>query len=351
MRVLSFFVLLVLASATHVFAGQGWEIEAHGGVLTSGNPSSGTASLPPIGPDILVGVISVGRRVPSWYFGDGATMLNQIIGTRSPARIIPLDPVLESRIVERESGGSFGIRVARALSRRFAVEFAFDDGQGPLTLRAASRQVVSSSATSFTSVWNTLLSPPSNIGVPVVTSEVTFDDKRGRQLITTGSLLVNLLSSTTFTPYLAVGAGYIVARGGAPSVTMAGSYNFVFSQGHYDETDSVTIQAVEDNSLTWVFGGGGKYALGDHWGVRADVRDYVNRDAVRTVVFAKPSTAISGSLGTLPFAFSQMAPPILFSSSALGLSTLSEPLNDVQTFKGRGIVNQVNASVGIYWRF
>jgi hypothetical protein len=360
MRIVGLFVALALAAGTDAFAGQSWEVEAHGGVLTSSNPSSGTASLPPIGPDIpLGGPGSITRRVPSWYFGDGAAILNQIIGLRSSSRIVPLDPVLGSPLVERGSAGSFGFRVARTLSSRFGLELAFDSAEDPLTLRSASKQLVSSSAASFTPVWNALLTAPS-AAAQVVTSAATFDDKRGRQLITTGSLLVNLLSSSTFVPYLAVGAGSIVAHGGAPSVTLVGNYSFVFPsfivspgipQGHFDETDRVTIQAVTGSSLTWVVGGGVKYALGDRWGVRADLRDYVNRDALRTVVTTAPSSMPSASSGTLIFSFSQTAPFIVFSSSPLSLSTLSAPLTDVQTFKGHGIVNHVNAAAGIYWRF
>ena len=356
------FVVLVVVTATHAFAGQNWELEAHGGVLTSTNPTSGTSTLPPIGPDLPLngpGSLSITRRVPSWYFGDGAAILNEIIGVRSPARIAPLDPALESRIVERQSGGGFGVRVDRSLSPRFAVEFALDDAEGTLTLRSTSKQLVSASAASFSPVWKVLLGTPTG-GAQVVTSDAALDDNRGRQLITTGSLLINFLSSPAFRPYVAVGAGYIAARDGAPSITLIGNYNFIFPpvfispnilQAHINETDAVKVHAVVDNSITWVFGGGVKYALGDRWGVRADLRDYVNRDVVRTVVTTTPTSAFIGPPGTLTFAFTQTAPLIIFSASPLTVSTLSTTLNDVQTFKGRGIVNQINASAGIYWRF
>ena len=95
----------------------------------STNPTTGTAALPPAGPDISLGgpsSTSVTRRVPSWYFGDGAAILNQIVGIRSPVKIAPLDPMLESRIVERQSASSFGVRVDQSLTSRFGVEFALE---------------------------------------------------------------------------------------------------------------------------------------------------------------------------------------------------------------------------------
>jgi opacity protein-like surface antigen len=355
------FALLVLGTTTHVFAGQNWEIEAHGGAFTSTNPSSGTSTLPPIGPDIpLNGSLPtpITRQVPSWYFGDGAAILNQILGARSPVRITPLDSVLASRFVDRQSGGSVGFRVGLGLTPRFGVEFAFDAARGPLTLRSASKTVVAASETSFTPVWTTLLSLPTT-GTQTVTSDATLHDRQGHQLLTSGSLLVNLLTKSAFTPYLAAGAGYIAVGDAAPSVTLAGHYSFVFPQvvivpipqAHINETDTVTVQSVAKNTMTFVYGGGVKYALGDHWGVRADLRDYVNRDVIRTVVSTTPTSVFAGPAGTLTFAFTQTAPLIVFSTSPLTLSSLSTSLNDVQTFKGRGIVNQVNATAGIFWRF
>ena len=177
--------------------------------------------------------------------------------------------------------------------------------------------------------------------------------------MTSGALLINLVSSATFTPYVAVGAGYIAARDGAPSITLVGNYDFTFAPVpiipipplHINETDTVTIHAVAKNSMTWVFGGGVKYALGEHWGVRADLRDHVNRDVVRTTVTTNPASVPSGSSGTLTFALSQNAPLLIFSSSPLALSTLSTALPEFRTFSGSGFVNQVNASAGVFWRF
>jgi hypothetical protein len=351
----------VAATATQAFAGQGWEIDVHGGVLMSTNPTGGTSALPPAGVDIPINAplsTSITRRVPSWYFGDGAAILNQILAARSPARIVPLDPMLQSRVVERQSGGSVGVRVERSLTPRFSVEFALEGTQGPLTLRSTATDLVTTAQAGFLTTWNTLLNTPLGSS-QVVTADATLDDKRGRQMVTTGALLINFLSSATVTPYVAVGAGYVATRDGAPSITVVGNYDFMFPpvqitpipRSHFNETDTVKIQAVAANSMTWVFGGGVKYAVGERWGVRADVRDYVNHDVVRTHLTTAPNTAFTGSTGSVTFAFSQNSPLIIFSSSPLALSTLSTSIADFRTFAGTGIVNQVNASAGVFWRF
>jgi hypothetical protein len=342
-------------TASQAVAGQRWEVEGHAGALVASNSTGGTSVLPAPGPDIPLGGTSVTRRVPSWFFGDGAAILNQILGARSPVKIVPLDPVLQSSIVERQSGASYGIRVDRSLTPRFGVEFALDGSQSPLALRSTLKGAVSASQASFLASWNALLNFTG--GAQVVTSDATMDDKRGHQIVTTGTVLFNLSSSNTFTPYVAAGAGYIASRGGAPAVTVVGNYDFplppapIGSLFHFNETDSVKIQSVAKNTLTWVFGGGVKYALGDRWGVRADLRDYVNRNVIRTTVTTNPQNASSGSITFATFLFSLNAPSIVFSASPLSSSTLSTTITDFQTFKGQGIVNQVNVSAGVYLRF
>ena len=351
--------LIVEATASLAIAGQRWEVEAHGGALLSSNPTSGTTALPLPGPDIPLGATSITRRVPSWYFGDGAAILNQILGALSPVKIVPLDPILQSPIAERQSGVSYGVRVDRSLTPRFALEFALDGSQNPLALRSSLKNAVDVSQASFLATWNRLLDGPAR-SAQTVTSDATLDDKRGHHLVTSGVLLVNLGSSQTFTPYVAAGAGYIAARGGGPAITLVGNYDFPFppvpigvtgaGQFRFNETDNVKVQSVMENSVTGVVGGGVKYALGDRWGVRADLRDYVSRNGIRTTVTTNPTTASSGS-GVATFLLAANAPSLVFSATPLSLSTLSSTINDFRTFTGRGIVNQVNVSAGVYWRF
>jgi hypothetical protein len=351
--------LVVDATSNLAVAGQRWEVEAHGGALVSSNPTSGTSALPLPGPDIPLGATSITRRVPSWYFGDGAAILNQILGALSPVKVVPLDPVLQGALAERQSGVSYGVRVDRVLTPRFVLELSLDGSQNPLAVRSSLKAAVDVSQASFLATWNRLLDGPAR-GAQAVTADATLDDERGHQIVTSGTLLVNLSSSKTFTPYVAAGAGYIAARGGGPAITLVGNYDFPFppvaigvtgaGQFHFNETDRVKIQSVVQSSVTGVFGGGVKYALGDRWGVRADLRDYVSRNGIRTTVTTNPTTASSGS-GIATFLLAANAPSLVFSATPLSLSTLSSTINDFRTFTGGGIVNQVNVSAGVYWRF
>lgn len=61
----------------------------------------------------------------SWFFGDGAALLNEAIGqfTYEVPPIDPLDDVLASGLVGRHAyGGGTGVSVTRVLDRRFGAE-------------------------------------------------------------------------------------------------------------------------------------------------------------------------------------------------------------------------------------
>ena len=100
--------MLVLASAVPASAtAQSWEVEFHGGYVLSSKPSSGTGALPGTN-------AASASTVPSWYFGDGALVLNQALTSiRLSPSIVALDSVLKSPFVERRPGGSVGIRIGR----------------------------------------------------------------------------------------------------------------------------------------------------------------------------------------------------------------------------------------------
>src|SRR5688572_3578875 len=56
-----------------------WEIEFHAGGLVTNNPTDGTTALPPAGAAFTTAGARPSRRVSSWYFGDGAALLNEVL--------------------------------------------------------------------------------------------------------------------------------------------------------------------------------------------------------------------------------------------------------------------------------
>src|SRR3954469_14569009 len=75
-----------------------WEIEAYGGIVAAPSSSGGSRTLPGAGPSIVTSApIFPSREVPSWFFGDGASLLNGVNTDFGLAgRIVPLDAAFGS---------------------------------------------------------------------------------------------------------------------------------------------------------------------------------------------------------------------------------------------------------------
>jgi hypothetical protein len=367
------FVLVALSLAAGSASAQAtrgvhkWEIEVHGGAMLATNPTGGSGTLPPPGPAItfpfqLPGRTSESRQVSSWYFGEGASLFNRAAASissilRATGPIAPLDPVLESGLVERQSGGTAGVRISRALTSRYAAEFSFDYSAGTLELTRESVAGLESTRGSFVTAWRSILTAPA-MGTESVSSVTTIADRQGRQLFTTGTFLIELKPAARVRPYAALGAGVASPIQDPPSVTLAGDYRFglMFPPGlptpvslpRFHETDTVTVRSSAGNMLTWVVGGGVKYATSTHWGLRMDVRDHISRNSIRTRVEAAPVSEALTPFGTLTLGTD---PPLLFSTGAGFPSNLSLPLAAFETFRGTGLEHHISVAVGLFRTF
>jgi hypothetical protein len=299
--------------------------------------------------------------VSSWYFGDGASLLNQAASSiRLGGHITPLDPVLQSPFVRRESGGDLGLRVGRVLTGRLTAEVSFDYSLGMLALTSASVAGLEASRTGFVAAWNAVLAFPSR-GTQTVSSVATISDRRGRQMVTAGTMIINLMPPARLTPYVALGAGMISNRNTPPSAVLVGDYQFSLvlvlppnvpgpvALPRFHETDTVTVRSSVGSAATWIVGGGLKYALTDRWGVRVDVRDHVNGNTISTLVDATPA-----STDLLPRSLLVLGtnPRLQFSTQPGVPSSLSgAPISGFKTFTGTGIEHHVDVTAGLFWRF
>jgi hypothetical protein len=353
-----------------------WEVEVHGGGAFGSSPSDGTGGLPPAGPTFLTTGLNASRRVSSWYFGDGAALLNAVNtafgSTLISGRITPLDAVLKQQGTTWRNGGSFGVRVGYGMTPRFTAEFTLDAPLGQLKTTDALLAGVEASRASFITAWNDQTGfLRSGGGIvftnPAVTSVAAIDDRRGRQLFTTGGLTINFSTSSRFVPYATVGAGVVSNTGGAPSVTLTGNYRFtswnfgapitivggvpVIPTFPVNETDNVTIRLVPSkaHSFAGVFGGGVKLLGSPRWGVRADVRAYVSSNTVDVLVDANPQVAIGTPAG---YIFPNLTPSLQLSTLPAQITSLSgAPISEFKTFTSSGMPVQVSVSLGYFVRF
>jgi hypothetical protein len=330
-----------------------WELELHGGGGFVNDPAlDGTANLPAQGSPFTTTVGTTSRTTPSWYFGDGAALLNQVIArVGAGASIIPLDSVLRTSMISVPSGGSTGFRLSRAISRRFSAEVTFDYNFARWQLNAPVLAAVEASRASFVSAFNGLIATGPHEKAAVTSSSGNVD-RRGHQTFTTGALILNFKTTGKLVPYATVGAGVNVNAADTPSVSLAGTYQFQ-SLGFYpvSEHDTVSAQSFVENKWVAVAGGGLKYFLSRRWGVRVDVRTYVGRRTVATSVSASPTTLTSsptpGATATVTM------PAVQFSNNlTVGPSSLAMPaVSNFRTFNGAGTQNAVNVTGGVIVRF
>jgi len=353
-----------------------WEIEIHGGGAFGSSPSAGTGSLPPAGPSFFTTNFEASRRVSSWYFGDGAALLNAVNAAFSSSvvsgRITPLDSVLKQQGTTWGNGANVGLRVGYALTPRFTAEFTLDAPLGQLKTTDALLARVEASRASFITAWNDqtgfLRSGGSVVFTnPSVTSVAAIDDRRGRQIFTTGALTINFPSSSRIVPYATVGAGIVSNTGGSPSVNLTGNYRFTaWNYGApltivggvvtiptfpVNETDNVSIRLVPSSkrSFAGVFGGGVRIVGSSRWGIRADVRAYISRNTVDVLVDANPQVAIGTPAG---YIFPNITPSLQLSTSPSQPTSLSgAPISGFKTFSASGTPVQVAVSFGYFVRF
>lgn len=344
------------AVAQESTAGKKWEVEAHGGGLWVNDPSGGTPIAQfPVGGALATGAgTATTRAVSSWYFGDGALLLNQVsAGFATPVRLIPLDAALKQRLAKREDGGNVGFRVTRDLTRRFAAEFNFDYSPTALRLTDAAGDGIEAARLTYIGTWNAVLATGATANRTVTsTSDVTEGD--GRQLSLTGALRIRFLDTARLRPYATVGGGAVFYSGTTPGATLTGNYGFSFAGLFpFNERDVVTVKVrAKDRVPVGVFGGGIQYDASPRHGLRADVRVHVGADKVDTVVSANPSVTLQSP--TFAIATAPGIPSIQFSNSGSinRQSSLSGPaIADLPTFTGSGTQTQVYLTVGYFVRF
>jgi hypothetical protein len=331
-----------------------WTIEVHGGGLSANHPASGDGALPAAGSPFTTLVGTSSRRVSSWYFGDGAALLNQVNGAfRLTQAITPLDSVLESASVQRQGGAGLGFRVSRTIGSRYEAEFTLDYGPGGLRVRKDRLAAIEATRASFTSAWTALIGT-GPFGNSRVTSLATIDAEEGHQLFTTVALDVNLTTAGKARPYVSVGAGVASNVGGAPAVALAGNYQFdILGVIPVNETDTVKLRyAIDRRAFVGLVGAGVKYFASPRWGLRLDGRAYLGHNRVRSLLEVTPAVETLRPAGaiastTTPAVQFVNNPAIVNAQSSLG----GQPISGFQTFAGKGTQRQIALALGVFWRF
>ena len=335
-----------------------WTIEAFGGYAFSPAVPSGAASVQfPAGNQFPTEGGFTSRSNPSWYFGDGAVLFNEVAAQFASQfniqvpRIVPLDTMLGKAGRQDQSGSSFGGRISRKLTSRLSLELGFQRSQAKTDLTGGASAALEESRASFEAGFRELLStiPQAGLQVSSRVERLTGETMTSRMVVS-GVLNVGVVRSGPLGIHVSGGVGRSSSSSGALSFRLRGDYGFrFFDVNPISETDNVTIRMTDDASaMVGVLGGGFTYDVGARHGLRADVRVYVGDSAQTTVVEAVPFVSRTGPALTLPSATN---PSIQFSNTTLLPSSLSGTLTDFKTFTSGGREVRPHVTVGYFLRF
>lgn len=311
--------------------------------------------LPPPGAPITTSSpIFPSWQVPSWFFGDGAKLLNDVNSAFDvAARITPLDAALTSLGIEGGGSGLLGVRVAREMRPRLAVEAGLELVMGSASLSEELRDAAERARSSFETAFAGLFASGPFDSV-VVDTNTTEGGGAGNEVALTGGLTYTFPAFGGVVPYATAGGGLMLAAGSGPSVAIEGRYRAVAVTDQevfpIDETDRATVRLGRRTVPIVLLGGGFKRDISGQWGLRVDGRVYLGGQTASLLLDAAPSVAS----GTPPGSIESLSyPNIQFSnSSSTGRqSTLSGSLDGFETFAPEGIRARVILTIGLTRRF
>jgi hypothetical protein len=342
---------LVLAAGAHSAAApeRRWEVEVYGGAVAARTASEGRQTLPPAGaPIVTSSPLFPGREVPSWFFGDGAALLNGVNEEFGGAsRIAALDSLFAAAKGGRT--GAAGVRLRRSMSPTSSLELAFDF-LGSAAAAADVSAAVDAARRSFGDTFTELLASGPFTSVAVDAAAESRGGER-REIAATAAYNSDLAKLGPLTPYITIGGGIVASTGGAASAELIGRYRFsILGEVPIDETDRLTIAFDRPLTFAAVVGGGVRRDLSSRWGVRVDVRAFVGPDPARARITAQPSRQGGSPAG---FVESFTNPSIQFSndpSTGRRSSLSAAALDDVTVFDG-GLRTRTAVTVAISRRF
>ena len=326
-----------------------WDVAISLGGHTAPTPGAGTGQLP--GPiDIIDFGARSTRRVPSWFFGDGALLFNQanLNSFVSPGRIVPLDAGLTAPLARQRAGMTVGGRIGGWVARRTRLEFALDCAATPLEITDAVREAIDETRLSFLAAWGGLQRATD----VAVSASAGIDDHASRRLAVTTAVAVDVARVGGGTVFVVAGGGIAMPIGDPPSVVLNGHYQFTSGDVTYVETDAVTIRVrSEGRAPLWTLGGRYERALTMRLGIRAEASLQFAAYEIATAVDAAPSRELSDQA---PFVLTTMGQTtfMMFIKRANTVpSSLSAPITDFVTFQGNGYTRHLAVTGGVFWRF
>jgi hypothetical protein len=346
----------VFSPAAAFAQGTGFFAEIHLGGIPSNAPGVTSSALPAPGLGFTDFTGNPSRQVPSWYFGDGAKLANQVTAqTGDNVSIIPLDSVLTGASVGRNSGGNFGVRVGHSITRFVLVTISYDQVSSNIALTSNALAAINATNASFGPYWQALLTRPNTTNVKASSKLSLGDNVSNTNRLATLAVEIRPVTVAGFTPYVAIGGGFSLPGSAAPQLTLIGTYQFnVNNLGPNNgalvaQTDQIQVTYKTQATVVKVFGIGVERELGHHLGVRGEARGFIDANSIKLRLDTNPVTQLQAPPlnGVVRRG---MNPSLQIASNPNFVSSLSlQGVNHVETSTMNG--NVWSYSVGVFVRF
>lgn len=332
----------------------GFEVFAGGGF---GGGTGGDGPTFPAGETFTTEAGVPSRFVPSWYYGDGAQLFNEVraqLASRfnvTVPQLVALDPVLADGGLGRGAGATFGVRLTRTLNPRYSLEFALQFSGGSLGYGDSARAEIEASRESFEAAFRGLLGTMPQVGLQVTSTADVPEAASASQTAVTGALNISLSRTRrTLMPYVTAGMGWRTNDVDTFSLQLRGQYQFRFLDSNpFNETDTVTIRTTDrQSSVIGVVGGGALYSLTSRQGVKFDARVHMGANGIESDLAAAPTVATLNPPLGLP---SNTNPSIQFSNTQVFKSSLSGRASNHTVFTGSGVDVRFHLTVAYFFRF
>ena len=327
-----------------------WEVELDAGGVVSAPASAGSVSLPGPGAALVTSSpIYPAREIPSWLFGDGARLLNDVNAEFGVAgRITPLDPLL--RTPDAGATAIVAIRVRRYTNPRVSLEFSLETTPSAAKVAEDFASGVEATRSTFATAFTGLIGSGPFSNTAIATS-AHADAGSYRETAATAAVNMHWRTTHALRPYATAGGGVLFGSGSLPSAQVSADYHFsILGEVPVVESDNVLLRYERPASFVLVLGGGVAHAFANNWGIKFDARALFGPDRTRILLNATPGT-IRGTPGGFIESFTN--PAVQFSNDpATGRRTSlsAPPLDGVEVYSG-GTRGRVLVTVGVSKRF
>jgi hypothetical protein len=342
------------ASAQTAAAPPRVELEVYGGL--SRFLDAGVTTVTPPAAGAPIGTSSPmfpSRRVSTWWFGDGAELLNAAAAELGlTARLTPLDTTIGTIGRGAESRGAFGGRLRMRTAPRVWIEAGVDVTATSADVADSVQAAAETARASFVSTFSELLAsgPFANRSV---TATAATEGGAWRDVTSSLAANIELAPAAGLTPHLTLGGAWVWRTGTAASLRLTGRYaaRILTPTGPpIDETDAVVIRSDAGAGPGLVVGAGVSRAAG-RVSLRLDARLIAANRTISANVDASPSVA-SGTPADFIESFTN--PSIQFSNNATTgrRSTLSgDPFDALAMARSTRLQVRALITVGAALRF